>query len=173
MQVNILFFIIFFSSGFILLFLSIIFKLFDKKMIDKCKNKVKGKVVKFTLWSNNGVSFPIVEYFVDGIKYTQRLKYGWIITKSSSFKKPEMKIVNNVTDKNLKLEKNSHFSINPLKKQFPIGTELDVYYDPGKPKRSFVMRYVNNPCIVVFLAVSIVFVLVSFIGLFLMPNNFI
>ena len=81
------FFIIFILIGLILLILSLIFKNKKKKMVEQCSLTTKGKVIKYTLWNNNGVHFPIVEYIVNGTKYNQRLKYGWIVNKSSSFNK--------------------------------------------------------------------------------------
>ena len=85
MKINLLFFAIFISVALILLILSLIFKNKDKKMVKQCNHTTKGKVIKYTLWNNNGVYFPIVEYSVNNVKYNQRLKYGWITNKSSSF----------------------------------------------------------------------------------------
>mgnify|MGYP004657007643 FL=1 len=74
---------IFILVGLILLILSLIFKNKDKKMVEQCTLTTKGKVIKYTLWNNNGVHFPIVEYIVNDTKYNQRLKYGWVVNKSS------------------------------------------------------------------------------------------
>ena len=173
MKVNILFFMIFIILGAVMIILSILFKISSYKRFKKCINTVKGKVIKYTLWNNNGVHFPIVEYVVNGISYAQRLKYGWIITKASSFNKIESKINSDANDTNLVISKNSHISTNALEKTFPIGTELDVYYDPNNPKLSYVMRFVNNPCIIVFFLVGIIFVILVIVALFVMPNNLI
>ena len=93
------FFAIFILIGLIFLILSLIFKNKDKKMVKQCTLTTKGKVIKYTLWNNNGVHFPIVEYIVNGTKYNQRLKYGWIVNKSSSFNK----IKTNTSATNIKL----------------------------------------------------------------------
>ena len=74
------FFAIFTLVGLILLILSLIFKNKDKKMVEQCTLTTKGKVIKYTLWNNNGVQFPIIEYIVNYTKYNQRLKYGWNIS---------------------------------------------------------------------------------------------
>ena len=76
MKINLLFFAIFISVGLILFILSLIFKNKDKKMVKQCNQTTKGKVIKYTLWNNNGVYFPMVEYIVNNVKYNQRLKYG-------------------------------------------------------------------------------------------------
>jgi len=170
MQVNFLFFIIFVAVGLILMILSLLFKSKDNKMIKQCNQKVKGKVIKYTLWNNSDVHFPIVEYIVNNNKYLQRLKYGWVITKESSFKKVDAEIENNVNSDKLVISKNSHITTNVLKEQFPIGTELDVYYNPQNPKKSYVMRYVKSPIVKVFFFTGMLFIILSFVGLAFLPN---
>ena len=88
------FFAIFTLIGLILLILSLIFKNKDKKMVEQCTLTTKGKVIKYTLWNNNGVQFPIIEYIVNDTKYNQRLKYGWIVNKSSSFNRIKSQVEN-------------------------------------------------------------------------------
>ena len=168
MKVNLLFFITFISMGLIFLFLSLIFNIKDKKIVKQCTNTTKGKVIKYTLWNNNGVYFPIVEYIVNNVKYTQRLKYGYIIKKSSSFNKINTKIENDIENDNLIITNNTHISTNALEKHFPVGSELDVYYNPEKPKKSYVMRFVKNPAIKVFLFTGLLFIALSFVGLMLL-----
>lgn len=82
------------------------------KRLKKCINITKGKIIKYTIWSTDGVHFPIVEYVVNGISYTQRLKYGWIITKASLFNKIEARINNDVKDSNLVINRNAHIFTN-------------------------------------------------------------
>lgn len=170
MQVNLLFFIIFVAVGLILMFLSLLFKSRDNKIIKQCNQKVKGKVIKYTLWNNSDVHFPIVEYIVDNNKYKQTLKYGWVITKESSFKKVNAEVENDVKSDNLVISKNSHITTNVLKEHFPIGTELDVYYNPQKPKKSYVMRFVKSPMVKVFFFTGMLFIILSFVGLTFLPN---
>ena len=100
------FFAIFILIGLIFLILSLIFKNKDKKMVKQCTLTTKGKVIKYTLWNNNGVHFPIVEYIVNGTKYNQRLKYGWIVNKSSSFNKIKTEVENDVKEGNLVINSN-------------------------------------------------------------------
>lgn len=164
------FFVIFMLIGLILLILSLIFKSKDKKMVEQCSLTTKGKVIKYTLWNNNGVHFPIVEYIVNGTKYNQRLKYGWIVNKSSSFNKIKTKVENDVQEKNLIINSNIHISTNVLKEHFPIGTELDVFYSPQNPNKSYVMRFVKNPAEKVLFCVGLLFIVLAFIGLAFLPK---
>lgn len=169
MKINLLFFIIFISVGLIFLILSIIFRNKDKKMVEQCNQKTKGKVIKYTLWNNNGVHFPIVEYIVNNAKYNQKLKYGWIINKSSSFNKVKTKVENNVKEENLVMNSNTHIYTNVLEEHFPVGTELDVFYNPQNPHKSYVMRFVKNPIVKVLFFTGLLFIILAFIGLVFLP----
>ena len=163
------FFVIFILVGLILLILSLIFKNKDKKMIEQCTLTTKGKVIKYTLWNNNGVHFPIVEYIVNDTKYNQRLKYGWVVNKSSSFNRIKTEVENDVKEGNLVINSNVHISTNPLKEHFPVGTELDVFYNPQNPDKSYVMRFVKSPAVKVLLFTGLLFIILAFIGLAFLP----
>ena len=169
MKINLLFFSIFISVALILLILSWIFKNKDTKMVKQCNQTTKGKVIKYTLWNNNGAYFPIVEYIVNNVKYNQRLKYGWIINKSSSFNKVKSKVENDVKNDNLVIRSNTHISTNALKEHFPVGTELDVFYNPHNPNKSYVMRFVKSPAVKVLLFTGLLFIILAFIGLAFLP----
>ena len=164
------FFAIFILIGLIFLILSLIFKNKDKKMVKQCTLTTKGKVIKYTLWNNNGVHFPIVEYIVNDTKYNQRLKYGWIVNKSSSFNKIKTEVENDVKEGNLVINSNAHISTNALKEHFPVGTELDVFYNPQNPDKSYVMRFVKNPAEKVLFCVGLLFIVLAFIGLVFLPK---
>lgn len=164
------FFVIFMVMGLILLILSLIFKSKDKKMIKQCTLTTKGKVIKYTLWNNNGIHFPIVEYIVNETKYNQRLKYGLIINKSSSFNRIKTEVENDVKEQNLVINSNTYIYTNALKEHFPIGTELDVFYNPQNPNKSYVMRFVENPAVKVLFFVGLLFIILSFIGLVFLPK---
>ena len=164
------FFVIFMVMGLILLILSLIFKSKDKEMIKQCTLTTKGKVIKYTLWNNNGIHFPIVEYIVNETKYNQRLKYGLIINKSSSFNRIKTEVENDVKEQNLVINSNTYIYTNALKEHFPIGTELDVFYNPQNPNKSYVMRFVENPAVKVLFFVGLLFIILSFIGLVFLPK---
>lgn len=170
MTVNLLFFIIFIFIGLILMFLSLVFKCIDNKCLKECNQKITGKVIDYTFWHNSHVHFPIVEYIVDNMKYTQHLKYGWVMYTASSFHPRKSKVKNDVKNENLVISKNSYIFTNPLEEHFPIGSELEVYYNPQNPKESYVMRYARSPVRKVFLFTGIGFILFAIIGLLLLPN---
>ena len=167
---NMIFFAVFLLIGLILLILSLILKNKDKRMIEKCTLSTKGKVIKYTLWSNNGIHFPIVEYVINDIKYNQSLKYGWIINKSSSFNGVKTEVENDILGENLVINSNTYISTNVLKEHFPVGTELDVFYNPQNPDKSYVMRFVKNPAIKVLFLLGLFFIALAFIGLIILPK---
>lgn len=167
---NMIFFAVFLLIGLILLILSLIFKNKDKRMFEKCTLSTKGKVIKYTLWSNNGIHFPIVEYVINDIKYNQSLKYGWIINKSSSFNGVKTEVENDILGENLVINSNTYISTNVLKEHFPVGTELDVFYNPENPAKSYVARFVKNPAIKVLFLLGLFFIALAFIGLIILPK---
>ncbi|MCF0147377.1 MAG: DUF3592 domain-containing protein [Clostridium sp.] len=171
MKINILLFLIFFIDGLALSGLSLFLKNRDKNTLERSTEIVMGRVVKYSLLGKSGVYFPILEYIVNEVAYYQRLKYSWIITKSSSFKIITPDIENNYLDTKLVIIKNSHFSRNVLVDKFPIGTELPVYYNPSNPKESYVLRFSKNPVTNIFLAVGILFIILSFMILVFLPNS--
>ena len=171
MEINFLFFIIFFAIGLVLLLISLILKYRDSNTIKKCREVIKGKVIKYTLWGNNGVYFPIVEYVVNNKSYNQRLKYGWIVSKSSSIKSVNTKANNNPMDDNLTISRNAHLSTNPLKDQFPLGSEVDVYYNPEDPQESYVLRFVKSPLVIILFGTSLMFIILAVLGYIFLPGN--
>lgn len=110
----------------------------------KCTSIVKGKVKRYTFWSNNGVAFPIVEYTVNGANYTQQLRYSYVKSTSKPLNSVKTEIASDINDAMLKINKNSWVGSYPLEEKFPIGSEIDVYYNPNNPKQSFVLRYAKS-----------------------------
>ena len=132
---------------FVLLFLS--FKLFYKYLIQekRCVSKVKGTIKRYTLVShggeNSGVHLPIVFYNVDGKEYKvigPEYKSYKIITKSSPLNSNNMefKEKNQVLTINRDLNSVVGVCKNPIESLYPIDSDIDVYYDPKKPKLSYV-----------------------------------
>lgn len=127
----------------------------EKNRENRCTSRTKGKVIKY--YYNSGVNLPVVEYIVDNIRYKGKFKYSLILTISSPFKKGT-KIESNIFDPNLKISRNSIISFDTLlREHFPIGTELDVYYDPYNPKLNYVVRFTKNLMGRVFLLISFIF----------------
>ena len=142
------------SLGSIVLFL-IAFKSFYKYLIQKkrCTSKVKGIVKKYTLASrggeDSGVHLPIVFYTVDDKEYkVVGPEYKAFVTTNKSTPLSENSMYYKEENQVFKINRTSNsfggIHKNPMRELYPIGTEIDVYYDPKNPKLSYVLRYCNN-----------------------------
>ncbi len=75
-----------------------------------------------------------------------------------------------VLGKNLVINSNTHISTNVLKEHFPIGIELDVFYNFENPAKSYVIRFVKNPAVKVLFFIGLFFIILAFIGLLILPK---
>ena len=130
--------------AFILFLIGLFFIKKEKDRKNNCTGVVKGKVKRYTFWSNEGIFFPIAEYEVNNTKYTQRLRYTSIVFKSKPLNAIQAEVVTDVSDTVLRVYRNTLISFNPMKESFPIGSEIDVYFNPKNPKKSYVLRYAKN-----------------------------
>lgn len=122
----------------------------------RCSVKTRGTVVKYTIAQYNGFSLPVVEYTADSNKYTvvgphfkggvkKHFSAPWhkiTAEQESNIKKGEpLPDFIKVTRKT-----NSFASVytSPLMERYPVGSQVDVYYDPRKPKRAYVERYAGT-----------------------------
>lgn len=170
MTVNVFVFLLLAPIGLAFFIMAIWFFRADRKMLKRCTQVTKGKVIRFTFWDNNGIHFPVVEYVVRNIAYKQTLKYNMVLRISSPAHSVNTTIENDVMGNNLIIRANSGIYSNPLKDFFPEGAELDVYYDPQKPKRSYVMRLRKNPGGLVFLLVGLFIIALAVLILCLLPG---
>ena len=153
----------------------------------RCTEKTEGVIIRYSYALYNGISLPVVEYTVDGNQYkVVGPKFRSAI--SNTISSPVGSIVSDVKMDNFengeipqvlryKIYRNSFISLtkSPLEEYFPVGGKVAVYYDPKKPKYSYVERPLKpgpyawlTKCSVYFL----VFLLVAsaFFTLFILPN---
>ena len=153
----------------------------------RCTQKTEGVIIRYSYALYNGISLPVVEYTVDGNQYkVVGPKFRSAI--SNTISSPVGSIVSDVKMDNFengeipqvlryKIYRNSFISLtkSPLEEYFPVGGKVAVYYDPKKPKYSYVERPLKpgpyawlTKCSVYFL----VFLLVAsaFFTLFILPN---
>ena len=118
----------------------------------RCTEKTEGVIVRYSYALYNGISLPVVEYTVNGNQYkVVGPKFQRAISNSVST--PLGSIVSDVKMDNFedgeipqvlryKIYRNSFISItkSPLEEYFPVGSKVAVYYDPKKPKYSYVAR---------------------------------
>lgn len=142
------------TVGSLVLFL-LSYLLFYKYIVQekRCTAKTKGVVRKYTLayrgGENSGVHLPIVYYNVDGKEYKvvgPEYKGYVIVTKKSPENKNEeaYKEENQVLHINRCANSFVEVRTHLMAHIYPVGMELDVFYDPKKPKLAYVLRYCNK-----------------------------
>lgn len=153
----------------------------------RCTEKTEGVIVRYSYALYNGISLPVVEYTVNGNQYkVVGPKFQRAISNSVST--PLGSIVSDVKMDNFedgeipqvlryKIYRNSFISItkSPLEEYFPVGSKVAVYYDPKKPKYSYVARPLKPGRYAWLFKLSIylfVFLIVAlaFFTVFILPN---
>jgi hypothetical protein len=151
--IKVIFGILLLLGSLILVLLS--FKVYYKYLVQqkKCTSKTKGIIKKYTLSSrggeNSGVHLPVVSYVVNNEVYKvigPEYRSYKIITKSNPFAKNNMEFEEIKDTLIIYRQSNSVVEIckNPLEKLYPLNSTIDVYYNPNKPKQSYVLRYCNK-----------------------------
>lgn len=135
----------------------IAFKVYYKYLIQekRCKARTKGIVKKYTLANrggeHSGVHLPIVYYEANGKEYKvtgpEYKSYKIVTTSSPLESNSEVEYKEDEKQRLIIKQKvNSFIRIykNPMEKIYPIGSEIDVYYDESNPKLAYVLRYINR-----------------------------
>ena len=135
----------------------LVFYLFKKRNKEKrCLEKTTGVVVRYSNMRYNGIRLPVVQYSANNREYTVvGPKFRWIIIKkiNNPLNNSKSEIISNLTTKEslpevLKISLYNSQIINfkklPLYELYPINSEVDVYYNPSKPKESYVDRNIKS-----------------------------
>ena len=100
---------------------------------------------------HSGVHLPIIYYIVNGKEYKvtgpEYKSYKTVTTSSPLESNSEGEYKEDERQRLIIKQKvNSFISIykNPMEKIYPIGSEIDVYYDENNPKLAYVLRYCNR-----------------------------
>lgn len=117
-------------------------------MEKKCTHKTVGTVRRYSLFEH---PLPVVHYTVDGAEYKvkgPRYRAYITVSKSGLLSKNETSAVWEDEKQRLHIRYvfNSVVKLarNPLEQLYPIGSQQDVFYCPGKPKLAYVKRYCNR-----------------------------
>lgn len=118
----------------------------------KCTEKTEGKIIRYSNVLYNGISLPVVEYTVAGNQY-KVVGPRFLSSVSKTVATPLNSVVSEVKLEDFdngeipqvlryQVRRNSFISVtkSPLMERFPIGGKVTVYYDPNKPKCSYVER---------------------------------
>ena len=153
----------------------------------RCTERTEGVIIRYSYALYNGISLPVVEYTVDGNQY-KVVGPKFLMAISNTISTPLGSIVSDVKMDNLedgeipqilryKIYRNSFISLtkSPFIERFPIGGKAAVYYDPNKPKHSYVERplkpgrYAWLTKYFIYLNVFLMVALAFFI-MFILPN---
>ena len=118
----------------------------------KCTEKTEGKIIRYSMFLYNGINLPVVEYTVAGNQY-KVVGPRFLSSVSKTVATPLNSVVSEVKLEDFdngeipqvlryQVRRNSFISVtkSPLMERFPIGGKVTVYYDPNKPKLSYVER---------------------------------
>lgn len=115
--------------------------------IEKDKRKsavalVKGKVVDY--YFKEDIIAPVVMYEVMGKRYLQKRKFRAIVSIKNFLTIKDLEIESHVClddDDILHVHGGAVNNYKPyLSRMYPMGSKVNVYYDPNKPKNSYVER---------------------------------
>ncbi|WP_312022601.1 DUF3592 domain-containing protein [Streptococcus sanguinis] len=116
-----------------------------------------------SIYSRHGeqpqVALPLVEYTVRGKQYRKRLEYKHFIPVSSGKIQKDIFSSDYVYGSDRSLD---------LKKIFPVGSGMTVYYNPKNPEEAYVERCISNEKYFkyLFIGLSIFFLILIGINLF-------
>ena len=153
----------------------------------RCTERTEGVIIRYSYALYNGISLPVVEYAVDGNQY-KVVGPKFLSAISNTISTPLGSIVSDVKMDNFedgeipqvlryKIYRNSFISLtkSPLEEHFPVGSKVAVYYDPKKPKYSYVERPLKpgrftwlSKCLAFFLV--FLMVALAFFIVFILPN---
>ena len=153
----------------------------------RCTERTEGVIIRYSYALYNGISLPVVEYAVDGNQY-KVVGPKFLSAISNTISTPLGSIVSDVKMDNFedgeipqvlryKIYRNSFISLtkSPLEEYFPVGSKVAVYYDPKKPKYSYVERPLKpgrftwlSKCLAFFLV--FLMVALAFFIVFILPN---
>lgn len=126
-----------------------------KNYTELCSIKTTGTIIRYSAVQYNDVSLPVAEYTANGHTYTVvGPKFSATVTKSfsSPFHRAKTDVASNLTTRenlpnvlklNLKNNSVAGLTESPLLELYPIGSEVDVFYNPAKPKMAYVQRFVR------------------------------
>lgn len=149
------------------------------KKAERCSEYIVGRVVGVSPVCYAGIHIPLIEYMVKGKIYKvsgPKFRSGSAVQISTPFDSPTAQMETNLTTREnlplhlkVKMRKNSSVNMqeSPLFRLYPIGTPADVFYNPKKPKESFVQRYEGASKLLGILVFALALVLTG-VGIFVL-----
>lgn len=121
----------------------------------RCSEKTIGIIKRYSYVQYSGYSLPVAFYKVDDKQYKvagPHFKWALTVKKSTPFGKMKSEVKTNIEATgplpdsikvNISNNSAANYRISPLRERYPVGKEVEVYYNPNKPKEAYVERYVG------------------------------
>ncbi len=139
------------GAGLLVALISVPFLAHASNVKNKCTETTTGTVVDYKYKRNqNAMSVaPVVEFFVNGIAYKAYRHYKGVVASQRSLVKADEKSGNN---NKMYISENDYFHIRIVgnhcdydklaQELWPLGSEMQVIYNPEKPEQSFAEKVV-------------------------------
>lgn len=119
----------------------------------RCTMKTTGIVKKYSFATrggeNSGVRLPVVHYVVHDKEYKvmgPQYKYYKYVTVSTPLGSNAIEY-HETDNQGLIIKQSTNAMIskmkNPMSELYPVGSQVDIYYNPDNPKLAYVLRYLN------------------------------
>lgn len=111
-----------------------------------CTQKIGGRIFRYRNLAT-GTATPVVEYFINGKRYEQHLKYKWVIRVRMPHYPTNTPAPANPLAPSVTVYRNSFVSssnVPAIANVLPIGMFLDVFFNPENPQESYVVRPVKT-----------------------------
>ena len=128
--------------GLVLFIAGLLIKVFTDRKNSRCTSKTVGKVIRHSFMGDGRIA-PVVEYEAGGTKYTCKKRFAGI-KKVHSTRLDEPKAWEDEKGY-LHVRKGIMSNMRQLAQAlWPVGSEMEVYYDPDDPGTSCVGVPVSN-----------------------------
>ena len=146
------------------LLIMLVLYLFYRREINikkKSTFKTVGRLVGYNTKNEVPISLTIVEYKVNEKIYRKKYGYSYFVETPNKSKQTDVLDVKYVYGFGENLD---------LKKVFPIGSTMTVYYNPNKPNVGFVERFAGLDKVlkILMLIISVAYLLLIFLLLFVL-----
>lgn len=139
----------------------------------RCTGLTEGRVISYSFISYNDIHLPVVEYTVNGVAY-RVVGPKFKATVSSSWRTPTGRVITEVRSNlipgqplpkvlRLNTRGNSLASAmhSPLAEFYPVGGSARVFFNPNRPKESFVERWPGTEKLLLWVMIPTIVVLVA------------
>jgi len=167
------------SGGIALIFfiIALCFKMSVVNKRDRCSEMIKGRVAGYSkaAYCDDYVRLPVVEYTVDDVTYKitgPQYNFSSSTISTPFVKETDCEYTEDIYSQvfRMKIRMNSFGGVihNPMTKLFPVGSEVEVYYDPMKPKRAYVLRLLEHKFVIkLFSWLGMAFTAIALFGYFI------